>query len=77
MTDPYDGPIPPRHGESEQWHENEQQPVCPYCGGLVRAEILTQNSPTDPARGAWKCDLHGEVTPRWEYTYDEEEYDEE
>lgn len=73
MSEPWEGPTPPGHGEEEHWHENEQQPVCPYCGGLVRAEIFERKSPGDPARGAWKCSLHGEVTPHWEYTYEEEE----
>jgi len=54
-----------------QWEH--EIPVCPLCGGMVRAEILHQNNPDDPERGPWRCDLHGEVTPVWEWEEDEED----
>lgn len=46
-------------------------PVCPVCGGMMRADILPRKRWDDPTRGPWKCDLHGEVKPEWVYEDDE------
>ncbi len=70
---------------SEQWvpepppmgprYEEREIPTCPLCDGLVRREL--RDTAAGQEHGPWRCDLHGEVTPRldtWEIpTYDEEE----
>lgn len=51
-------------------------PLCPVCSGLARRDILAMTS-EGQRFGPWRCDLHGEVTPRFEVmqvpTGDEEE----
>lgn len=71
MSEPLDW-IPPRHGEDEHWGSSEPVPVCPECGGLVRAERLVRKGPNDPERGDWRCDLHSVVVPEWVYEKEEE-----
>lgn len=72
MSEPWGGAIPPGHGEGSLGY-SDVQPVCPLCERLVRAQILDPKEPGDPQRGAWRCDHHGEVTPRWVYPLEEEE----
>jgi hypothetical protein len=61
-------PIPPRHGEDEQWGASEPVPVCPQCGVMVRSALSSNHL----ERGPYRCDLHGQVVPQWMYPDEEE-----
>jgi hypothetical protein len=73
MSERYEGPIPPRHGEDEEWPSSEPLSVCPECGRLLRREIHERKGPDDSGLGPWLCDVHGDVVPEPWYPDEEEE----
>jgi len=66
MSDTTSEPWVPEPAPRAPRFEERELPLCPACKGLARRDILALTNEGQQF-GPWRCDLHGEVTPVWEY----------